>query len=125
MVLATHFPEGLLVELWHSHVNNCWAAREGNAQSRNTFHICRKKTKQRTELPRVYLFQVVWRTALEIDLELTQNNYVELLDLYLRRMPYLNTLFDEVVSPQGSCRNNSLPGSHGKSFNLAQVSTFV
>ena len=28
-----------------------WAAREGNAQSRNTFHLCRKKTKWRTELP--------------------------------------------------------------------------
>ena len=33
-VLATHFSERLLAELWHSHVNICWAAREGNAQSR-------------------------------------------------------------------------------------------
>ena len=31
-------------------------------------------------------FQVVWRTDLEVDLERTQNYFVELLALYLRRI---------------------------------------
>ena len=31
-------------------------------------------------------FQVVWRTDLEVDLERTQNYFVQLLALYLRRI---------------------------------------
>ena len=80
-----------------------------------------KKKKRNSGRNSHGLFQVVWRTDLEVYLERTQNNYVELLDIYLRRMPYLNTLFDEVVSLQGSCKNNSLPGSHGKKLQLVAI----
>ena len=109
-----------------------WAARKGNVQSRISFHLCRGKTKWRTELPEGFAYppprsppllwgrflqggdglsQVVWRTDLEVDLTRTQNYCVELLALYLRRtiieIPYL----DEVVNQRGSCRNNALPQS--------------
>ena len=80
-----------------------WAARQGNAQSRNTSCSYRKKTKWPTEFLENcsclfpwgrFLrggdasFQVVWRTDLEVDLERTQNYFVELLALFfwLRRI---------------------------------------
>ena len=33
-----------------------WAARKGNVQSRITFHLCRRKTKWRTELPEGFAY---------------------------------------------------------------------
>ena len=73
-----------------------WTAREGNAQSRNTFHLCEQRliggrNSQKAlhvPLPRQWgrllrggdgSFQVVWRTDLEVDLERTQNYCVELI----------------------------------------------
>ena len=85
-----------------------WAAREGNAQSKKweaTFFLRYvKKDKMADGTPRRLCvshspfngadfwkegdgsFQVVGRTHLEVDLEQTQNYYVEYLALYLRRM---------------------------------------
>ena len=85
-----------------------WAAREGNAQSKKMrsnilSEVCQKRqnggrnSQKALRVPFPFQwgrflrggdgsFQVVGRTHLEVDLEQTQNYYVEYLALYLRRM---------------------------------------
>ena len=61
-------------------------------------------------------FQVVWRTDLEVDVERTHWIIAWAYWPYIFPDDYLITVFDEVLSLRGSCRNNALPRSHGKSF---------
>ena len=59
-------------------------------------------------------FQDVLRKDLEVDLQRTQNYWVELFALYLRRMIVEIQFSMNFISLSGSSRNNALPRSHGK-----------
>ena len=104
------------------------AAREGNAQSRVIFQLCRKKTKWWTDLPGGFacpiplsmrpIFARSGRVisgrlanSFEEDLKRKQNYCVQLLALYLRRMIIKIQYSVEVVSQRGSCRNNAFAQS--------------
>ena len=112
-----------------SYQDDYWDARQGNAQSRITFHLCREKTKWQTKLPEGFTcpippsmelilrggngsFQVVWRTHLEVDLKRTQNYWAELLALYYIhaiRLSKYGIRMRKLTCARGSCKNNTLP----------------
>ena len=66
--------------------------------------------------------QVVWRTDLEVDLELTQNYWVELLALYPRRMIIKIQYSMMFLACSGAAETMPSHGPHGKSFNFLQFS---
>ena len=70
-------------------------------------------------------FQIVWRTDLEVEVERTHWVIAWAYWPYIFQDDYLNTVFDEVLSLRGSCRNNALPRSHGKSFEELHLSLSV
>ena len=66
-------------------------------------------------------FQFVWRTDLELDLE----RKTKLLRGVIRPIStpndYLNTVFDDVVSLRGSCRNHAFPRSPREKLQLVAI----
>ena len=126
---------------WGSHFY--WAAREGNAQSRNGSLLCRKKTKWLTELPEGFacpipasmgpIFAGRGRVISGLLADRfgsrfgTNTNLLRgVIGPISTRNDYLNTVIGNAVSLRGSCRNKRPSyGPHGKSFNLLQFSPFV
>ena len=124
-----------------SHQDDYWDARQGNAQSRITFHLCREKTKWRTKLPEGFTCpippsmelilrggngscQVVWRTHLEVDLKRTQNYWAELLALYYIhaiRLSKYGIRMRKLTCARWSCKNNTLPRFPGEMLQLVAI----
>ena len=104
-----------------------WAARQGNAQSRNTSCSCRKKTKwsernfQKTvhvplSLGPIFAGRgrlISGRLANRLGSRFGTNTklFCGVIGPIFLATPnyYLNTVFDGVISLRGSCRNNALP----------------
>ena len=69
--------------------------------------------------------QVVWRTDLEVDLELNTELLRGVVHPISTPNDYRNTVFDNVISLSGSYRNNALPRSPRESFSLLQLTPCI
>ena len=103
------------------------AARQSNAQSRITFHLYRKNTNWRRELPAAFTYPfmapfnganfaskgrvISCRLANRVGRRFETNRKLlpEIIGPISTPNDYLNTSSDEVFSLRGSCRNNACP----------------